>query len=168
MTLIMLTSAGSRDVARCRELGVTAYLAKPIKQSELLECIKQSLGHGGAQLAPSPLVTRHSLPEGRRRLRVLLAEDNSVNQTLGVRLLERRGHAVVVAETGSAALGALANQPFDVVLMDVQMPEMDGLEATALIREREKTTGKHIPIIAMTANAMMGDKERCLAAGMDA
>ncbi len=168
MTLIMLTSAGSRDVARCRELGVTAYLAKPIKQSELLECIKQSLGHGGAQPAPSPLVTRHSLPEGRRRLRVLLAEDNSVNQTLGVRLLERRGHAVVVAETGSAALRALANQPFDVVLMDVQMPEMDGLEATALIREREKTTGKHIPIIAMTANAMMGDKERCLAAGMDA
>jgi two-component system sensor histidine kinase/response regulator len=168
MTLIMLTTAGSRDVARSRELGITAFLAKPIKQSELLDCIKQSLGHGGQLLEASSLVTRPSAPERGRGLRVLLAEDNSVNQKLGVRLLERRGYAVVVAETGRAALEALAKQPFDLVLMDVQMPEMDGLEATALIREREKTTGKHIPIIAMTANAMIGDRERCLAAGMDA
>jgi two-component system sensor histidine kinase/response regulator len=168
MKLILLTSAGSGDVARCRELGIAAFLAKPIKQSELLEAIKQALGHGSRRLEHSPLLTSHSLPEGLAGLRVLLAEDNSVNQKLGVRLLERRGHTVMVAETGRAALEALANHPFDVVLMDVQMPEMDGLEATALIREGEKTSGKHIPIIAMTANAMMGDKERCLAAGMDA
>jgi signal transduction histidine kinase/CheY-like chemotaxis protein len=168
MKLIMLTSAGSGDVARCRELGIAAYLAKPIKQSELLEGIKQALGHGSPRPEHFPLLASHALPKGLAGLRVLLAEDNSVNQKLGVRLLERRGHTVMVAETGRAALEALANHPFDVVLMDVQMPEMDGLEATASIREREKTTGKHIPIIAMTANAMMGDKERCLAAGMDA
>jgi signal transduction histidine kinase/CheY-like chemotaxis protein len=168
MKLIMLTSAGSGDVARCRELGISAFLAKPIKQSELLEGIKQSLGHGSQRLEHSPLMASLARPEGFARLRVLLAEDNSVNQKLGIRLLERRGHTVMVAETGRAALEALANHAFDVVLMDVQMPEMDGLEATALIREGEKTTGMHIPIIAMTANAMMGDKERCLAAGMDA
>jgi CheY-like chemotaxis protein len=102
-------------------------------------------------------------------LRVLVAEDNAVNQLLAVRLLEKRGHEVVVASTGTAALEALENQSFDLVLMDVQMPEMSGLEATIAIRERERTSasGKHIPIIAMTANAMVGDKEQCLEAGMD-
>ncbi len=166
--VIMLTSAGLRgDAARCKELSIHAYLPKPIKQSELLECIKQSLGWQDQTEGRAPFVTTHSLREGRSGLQILLAEDNAVNQKLAVRLLERRGHAVVVASTGNAALEALARQPFDLVLMDVQMPEMDGLEATVLIRESEKETGKHVPIIAMTANAMVGDRERCLAAGMD-
>ena len=103
----------------------------------------------------------------QRNLSILLAEDNAVNQKLVVKLLERRGHTVTVAETGIAALSSLEEHDFDLVLMDVQMPEMNGLEATVLIREREKLTGRRIPIIALTANAMVGDKERCLTAGMD-
>jgi CheY-like chemotaxis protein len=102
-----------------------------------------------------------------RRLRVLLAEDTPVNQTLALRILEKQGHSVHVVENGQAALQALAQQPFDLVLMDVQMPVMDGLEATAAIRMREQTSGAHLPILAMTAHAMPGDRERCLAAGMD-
>ena len=111
-----------------------------------------------------------SLRESQRRLRVLVAEDNAVNQLLAVRLLEKRGHEVVVAATGTAALEALENQSFDLVLMDMQMPEMGGLEATIAVRERERASasGQHTPIIAMTANAMVGDKEQCLDAGMDA
>jgi CheY-like chemotaxis protein len=96
-----------------------------------------------------------------------LAEDNPVNQTLAVRLLEKRGHTVSVAATGKAAFDSYAAQPFDCVLMDVQMPEMDGFETTAKIREYERTTGTHVPIIAMTAHAMAGDRQRCLDAGMD-
>jgi two-component system sensor histidine kinase/response regulator len=168
MIVIMLTSAGSPGAARRKDLGIEAYLPKPVKQSELLECIKQSLGWQDHAEGPAPLVTTHSVREGQRGLQILLAEDNAVNQKLAVRLLEKRGHTVVVASTGKAVLEALlTEQPFDLVLMDVQMPEMDGLEATIMIRERETKSGKHIPIIAMTANAMVGDKERCLAAGMD-
>ena len=167
--VVMLTSAGLRgDGARCRELGIRAYLSKPIKQSDLLETIKRLLGPQNQTEECTPLVTVHSLHEARKPLTILLAEDNEVNQKLAVRLLEKRGHAVVAADTGKAALEALAKQSFDLVLMDIQMPEMDGLEATIAIRESEKKSGKHIPIIAMTANAMVGDKERCLAAGMDA
>ena len=168
IAVIMLTSAGLRgDAARCRELGINAYLSKPIKQSDLLECIQRSLGSAGNPQEPQPLVTVHSLRESRVGLQILLAEDNVINQKLAVRVLERRGHKVTVAETGRKALDALTKHSFDLVLMDVQMPEMDGLEATALIREGEKKTGRHIPVVAMTANAMVGDKERCLAAGMD-
>jgi signal transduction histidine kinase/DNA-binding response OmpR family regulator len=167
--LIMLTSAGVRgDAVRCRELGIRAYLTKPIKRADLLDAIKVSVGSRGRGEEKPTLITRHSLVENRRRLRVLLAEDNAVNQTLAVRLLEKRGHSVVVSGTGKAALEFLDKQRFDLVLMDVQMPELDGLAATAAIRERERKTGAHIPIIAMTANAMAGDKDRCLAAGMDA
>ncbi|MGH9350642.1 MAG: ATP-binding protein [Terriglobia bacterium] len=114
----------------------------------------------------SLLMAQHS-GNGSRRLRVLLAEDNPVNQTLAVRLLEKHGHSVVWAANGREALAAIEKQPFDLVLMDVQMPEINGFEATACVREREKTTGQHIPIIAMTAHAMSGDRERCLEAGMD-
>ena len=168
VNLVMLTSAGLRgDAARCKELGIRAYLPKPVKHSELLACIRQCLGFQDHVRQPSELITVHSLREKRASLRILLAEDNTINQTLAVRLLERRGHSVVVAATGKAALHALALHSFDIILMDVQMPEMDGMEATARIREFEKQTGKHVPIIAMTANAMVGDKERCLAAGMD-
>jgi CheY-like chemotaxis protein len=169
-TIMMLTSAGHRgDAARCQELGVSAYLLKPIRQSELREAIARVLGaheHDGA----IPLVTRFSLQDAREPdayLSVLLAEDNLVNQRLVVRLLEKRGHRVVVAATGLEALKALEKESFDLVLMDVQMPDMDGLEATAAIREREKDTGVHQAVVALTAHAMKGDREKCLAAGMD-
>jgi len=168
ITIMMLTSAGQRgDAARCRELGIAAYLVKPIGQSQLLDAIMDVLGTT-AETADEPrLVTRHSLREGRPSLRILVAEDNAVNQKLASRLIEKRGHTVVVVSNGLEALEALEKQSFDLVVMDVQMPEMDGFEATAAIREREKSSGKHLPIMAMTAHAMAGDRERCLAAGMD-
>jgi signal transduction histidine kinase/CheY-like chemotaxis protein len=169
-TIMMLTSAGHRgDAARCQELGVSAYLLKPIRQSELREAVARVLGareHDGA----IPLITRFSLQDAREPdayLSMLLAEDNLVNQRLVVRLLEKRGHRVVVAGTGLEALQAMAKERFDLVLMDVQMPEMDGLEATAVLREREKGTGLRQPVVALTAHAMKGDREKCLAAGMD-
>jgi two-component system, sensor histidine kinase and response regulator len=167
--IIMLTSAGLRgDATRCRELGIEAYLPKPIKKSDLLEAIMMVLGSHDKAIADSPLITIHSLREGRRRLKILLAEDNNVNQVLAQRLLEKRGHVVTVVETGKRALEMLAGQPFDLILMDVQMPDMDGCEAAEAIREGEQVTGTHVPIIAMTAYAMVGDRERCLMAGMDA
>jgi CheY-like chemotaxis protein len=170
-TIMMLTSAGQRgDVARCRELGIAVYLIKPIRQSELLEAIFVALGRPSREGERPTVLTRHSLREARRKLRVLVAEDNVVNQELAVRLLEKHGHTVAVAGNGREALDALekaTSRGFDVVLMDVQMPEMDGLEATAAIRQKEKATGRHLPIIAMTAHALKGDRERCLAAGMD-
>jgi signal transduction histidine kinase/DNA-binding response OmpR family regulator len=169
-TIMMLTSAGHRgDAARCQELGVAAYLLKPIRQSELREAIARVLG-AREQDGAIPLITRFSLQDAREPsafLRVLLAEDNLVNQRLAVRLLEKRGHRVVVAGNGREALQALEKDSFDLVFMDVQMPEMDGLEATAAIRERETRSGLHQPIIALTAHAMKGDREKCLAGGMD-
>jgi PAS domain S-box-containing protein len=169
-TVLMLSSAGLRgDAERCRELGIAAYLTKPFKQSELLEAILAALGTIPQPDAKPKLITRHSLREkGAQGLRILVAEDNAVNQVLVVRLLEKRGHKVQVAANGKQALACLQHGEFDVVLMDVQMPEMGGLEATAAIRENEKHTGAHIPIIAMTANAMNGDDEECLRHGMDA
>jgi two-component system sensor histidine kinase/response regulator len=165
--IMMLTSAGhAGDAARCRALGISAYLVKPISQRELLEGICNVLNLASQKQAP--LVTHHSLREARNRSRILLVEDNAVNQMLALRLLEKRGYAVSVAGDGRKALAALENERFDVVLMDVQMPEMDGFEATAAIRQRERSTGGHIPIIAMTAHALKGDEERCLLAGMDA
>jgi two-component system, sensor histidine kinase and response regulator len=165
---MMLTSGGQRgDGARCRELGVNAYLTKPIKQSELQEAILTVLGNRRGLQSKETLVTRHSLREARRGLRVLLAEDNRVNQVLAQRLLEQRGHVVTLAGNGLEALARLETAAFDLVLMDVQMPEMDGLEATRIIREKEMRTGHRLPIIALTAHNMKGDAERCLAAGMD-
>lgn len=169
-TIMMLTSAGHRgDAARCQELGVAAYLLKPIRQSELREAVARVLGTR-EQEGAIPLITRFSLQDAREPgafLRVLLAEDNLVNQRLAVRLLEKRGHRVVVAGTGIEALKALEKESFDLVLMDVQMPEMDGLEATAVIREKEKSGGVRQAVVALTAHAMKGDREKCLAAGMD-
>jgi PAS domain S-box-containing protein len=170
--IMMLTSAGHRgDGARCQELGVAAYLLKPIRQSELREAIVRVLGarsRGGA----IPLVTRYSLQDAggpATYLRVLVAEDNHVNQLLSTRLLEKRGHRVMMTGNGREALEALAKSSYDLVLMDVQMPEMDGLQATAALRdiERKRGNGHHQPVIALTAHVMKGDKERCLAAGMD-
>ena len=165
--VMMLTSAGHLgDGARCRALGISAYLVKPIRQRELLEAICQVLG-AGPQMPDVPLVTRHTLHEEKPSFRILLAEDNAVNQVLAIRLLEKRGYSVVVAANGRAAVEALEKEIFHLVLMDIQMPGMDGFEATATIREKEKSTGKHIPIVAMTAHALKGDQDRCMAAGMD-
>jgi PAS domain S-box-containing protein len=167
--IVMLTSAGQRgDAARCLDLGIAAYLVKPFKQSDLLFTISRVLqGPPDSQERPA-LITRHSIRESRRRLRVLLAEDNPVNQKLAVKMLERMGHTVSVVGSGTQVLETLEEADFDLILMDVQMPVMDGLEATKAIREREKAVTKgHIPVIAMTAYAMKGDRERCLEAGMD-
>ena len=170
--VVLLASAGKPgDAARCRVLGVAAYLAKPIKRSELHGAILLALGVQSADRDRSALVTRHSLREARQTGRILLVEDNRVNQLVARRLLEKRGHTVVVANNGREALAILdeaACVGFGCVLMDVQMPEMDGFECTGIIREREQTTGCRLPIIAMTAHVMQGDEARCLAAGMDA
>ncbi len=164
-TVMMLSSAAaSSDRTRCRELGVAAYLTKPIKQSDLLNTILTGLGGAPRPIARPAMVAP---PQSHKPLRVLLAEDNSVNQKLVVRLLERRGHSVYVAKNGHEAIAAFRRQPFDLVLMDMQMPGMDGSEATAELRAHEKKTGGRVPIIALTAHAMKGDRERCLAADMD-
>jgi two-component system sensor histidine kinase/response regulator len=169
-TIMMLTSAGHRgDAARCKELGVAAYLLKPIRQSELREAIALVLG-AREQKGAIPLITRYSLHDAREpaaSLRILLAEDNPVNQRLATRLLEKRGHSVVVAANGRQALTAFEKERFDLVFMDVQMPVMDGLEATVAIRVKERTSGSRTPIVALTAHAMKGDREKCLEAGMD-
>ncbi len=171
-TIVMLTSAGQPgDAARCREVGVGGYLLKPIKGSELRATILLALGSHSSERDRPALVTRHSLREARHTGRILLVEDNSVNQLVARRLLERRGHTVVVASNGREALAILEASKFagfNCVLMDVQMPEMDGFECTVIIRRREQAIGSHVPIVAMTAHAMKGDAERCLAAGMDA
>jgi signal transduction histidine kinase/DNA-binding response OmpR family regulator len=168
ITIMMLSSVGQRgDAARCKALGVAAYLTKPVRQSVLLDAILAVLTKPQQRDEPTALVTRHSVREAQRPLRVLLAEDNAVNQLLAVRLLEKRGHTVVVAADGRQALAAVDRESFDVILMDVQMPELDGLAATALIRKAEAGTGRRIPIIALTAHAMREDRERCLQAGMD-
>jgi two-component system sensor histidine kinase/response regulator len=170
VTIMMLSSAGQRgDGARCRELGVSAYLLKPIRQSELRGAILRVLNTGNKN-TQLPLVTRYTLDDSISRkvpLKILLAEDNLVNQRLAMRLLEKRGHAVAIAGNGLEALAAAEKDTFDLVLMDLQMPEMDGFEATAALREREKETGIHLPVIALTAHALTGDRERCLEAGMD-
>jgi CheY-like chemotaxis protein len=167
--IMMLTSASqSGDAARCQELGVARYLIKPIGQSELLDAILQAVGSKPEAVAPPSQPSAHPPSRERpRALRILLAEDNLVNQMLVVRLLEKRGHHVQVASNGREVLEKLERADFDLVLMDVQMPVMGGFEATAAVREMEKGTGRHIPIVALTAHAIKGDRERCLAAGMD-
>jgi PAS domain S-box-containing protein len=169
-TIMMLTSAGHRgDAARCQQLGIAAYLLKPVRKMELREAIARLLG-AKDQIPASTMITRDSLQEERdphQRLDILLAEDNIVNQKLAMRLLEKRGHKVMVVGNGREALAALAYRPYDLVLMDVQMPELGGIEATIMLREKEKLTGAHQHIVAMTALVMKNDRERCLEAGMD-
>ena len=194
-TIMMLSSDGQRgDAARCRELGVSAYLTKPIKQADLLDAIVTVL-HASSTEPHEPLPKlQRPLPEARHRLHILLAEDNAINQRVAMGILQKRGHTVVVAGNGKEVLAALEKEAFDILLMDVQMPEMDGFEATREIRRREsqlsavscQSSGtqnppeesqlatenwppatRRIPIVAMTAHAMKGDRERCLAAGMD-
>ncbi len=165
--IMMLTSAGQRgEAARCRELGISAYLPKPVRKSDLFSAMLTVLGQRSTNCSPF-LVTRYSSREASTKLRILVAEDNPVNQTVVMRMLEKMGHLPTLAHTGQETLSKLHAGIFDLVLMDVQMPEMDGLTATRKIRERERTTGSHVPIVAMTAHAMKGDKERCLEAGMD-
>ena len=170
-TILMLSADRHlADAARYRDLGVTVFLTKPVGQSDLLDAILTVLGLKVIEerLIDVPIVIpqKHAGPT----LNILLCEDNPVNQKLAIRLLEKAGHRVTLADNGRAGLLAWENsdnQSFDLILMDIQMPEMDGMEATAAIREQEKTSGKHIPIIAMTANAMRGDKERYIDGGMD-
>jgi signal transduction histidine kinase/CheY-like chemotaxis protein len=165
--ILMLTSGGQPgDAARCRKLGISAYLLKPVLKAELLAAILTALGTKQGTVEP-PLVTRHTLRESHRKLQILVAEDNAVNQALILRVLEKMGHSPVLANNGKEALALSVSREFDLAFMDVQMPEMDGLSATRAIREREKSSGAHLPIFAMTAHAMKGDRERCLEARMD-
>jgi two-component system sensor histidine kinase/response regulator len=165
--VILLTSRRQPgDAARCQELGLPSQLSKPVARSELLAAIQSALG------TPEPrettnLITPSSFRQTGKGVRILLAEDNAINQRVAVRMLEKNGHQVILARNGREALAALEHERFDLVFMDVQMPEMDGLEAAAVIREKEQSTGKHLPIVAMTASVMQGDRERCLDAGMD-
>jgi signal transduction histidine kinase/CheY-like chemotaxis protein len=167
--IMMLTSAAQRgDSDRCRSLGISGYLTKPVSQSELRQAILTLLNPKTPESLPGDPVTRNVSPtKNETHLRILVAEDNPVNQRVVVRMLGKRGHKTTVANNGLEALVALQGGVFDLVLMDVQMPEMDGLEATAAIRESERGTGKHQPIVALTAHAMKGDCQRCLDAGMD-
>ncbi len=167
---VMLTSAGHRgDAERCKQLGVAGYLLKPVRQSELHQAIAMILG-ARQNCSALPLVTRYSVQDASepdQELSILVAEDNAVNQRLVARMLEKRGHRVALAGNGREALDALAREEFDVVLMDVQMPEMDGLTAVTLLRQRQLGSSKHQVVIALTAHAMRSDEELCLAAGMD-
>ena len=168
--ILLLSSAGQRrDGERCKELGAAGYLVKPVRRFDLREALAGILGSRleGEKNAVTARVARRADRSLMETLRILLVEDNQVNQRLASRLLEKRGHLVEVAANGRAALQALEKASYDLVLMDVQMPEMDGVEATARIREKEKLNGRHQPVIALTAHAMKGDEERCLAAGMD-
>jgi CheY-like chemotaxis protein len=162
------------DLARSREMGIAAYLTKPVRRSELRAAVSGAMSNGEYLASPGkstePRVPRVSLSGTRpagRSLHILLAEDNAVNEKVACAILRKAGHTVEVARDGRQAVDLMAAKSFDVVLMDVQMPEMDGFEATAAIREMEKHTGARTPVIAMTAHALGGYKERCLEAGMD-
>jgi PAS domain S-box-containing protein len=168
--IIMLTSADRPDdVTRCRRLGIAGYLVKPVKHSDLLDTLGTLFGGSARRSKPTTAAGKASRrPE--RALRILVAEDNLVNRKLVTTLLQKRGHGVTAVEDGRAAVQAIdaaGSGGFDAVLMDVQMPEMSGFEATQAIRDRERSTRRRVPIVALTAHAMQGDRERCLAAGMD-
>jgi PAS domain S-box-containing protein len=168
--LVMMTSMGQRgDAKRMEEIGFAAYLTKPVRQSDLFDCLASVLKNGGEKKPPKPIITRHYIRDIQRsKIRVLLAEDNIVNQQVATAMLKKMGMRVEAAANGAEVMEALREIPFDLVLMDVQMPVMDGLEAAKEIRSPESKVLNHeIPIIAMTAHALEGDKERCLKAGMN-
>jgi len=171
--ILMLTSGEQQgDLARCRELGISIYLTKPVRHAELRAAILRALsgqagGIAGITGAPVSRKQWPRKPDAIAAMHILLAEDNLINQRVAVSILEKAGHQVTVANNGRQTLDRWSEQAFDLILMDVQMPEIDGLEATAMIRAHEVKTGEHIPIIALTAHAMKGDQERCLATGMD-
>lgn len=171
-TIIMISSGvGLGDSDRCREAGITHYMTKPVIKSELFDVIVDALGQEDARVREQVDLQSH---QSNRRLNILVVEDDPINQRVAAGFLEHAGHQITIANTGKEAVTIVdglandANQSFDVILMDLQMPEMDGLKTTAVIREREGSSDNRVPIIAMTAAAMKGDKERCLAAGMDA
>ena len=172
-TVMMLSSSmPTGATARCAEVGVTSYLTKPVSQSDLMEAILVALGTEAAKPAAAPEIGKAIVPAAEAAsapagLRILLAEDNTINRALATGILEKRGHSLAHAANGREAVVAAMQEPFDLIFMDVQMPEMDGFEATRRIRELETPLARHTPISAMTAHAMSGDRERCLAAGMD-
>jgi two-component system sensor histidine kinase/response regulator len=162
--VMMLGASGLRaDAEQCRQLEIRQYIVKPVSEADLATALHRALNGFGAE----PVSDAPEPPPKVSALTILLAEDNAVNQKLATRLLEKMGHRVTLAQNGAEAVRAHAEGQFDMILMDVQMPEMNGFEATARIRERETTTGEHVPIVALTAHAIQGDRERCLAAGMD-
>jgi len=164
-TIIMISSMGIRgDAAQCRQLHIAAYLTRPLDPAQLQQVVAAVLSR---PFAAGELITRHTLRENRKRMRILLAEDDYVNREYAITLLQKQGHEVVSVETGAAAVAKHAEEPFDLILMDVQMPEMDGFQATAAIRSAEAASDRHVPIIAMTANAAIDARRECLAAGMD-
>jgi PAS domain S-box-containing protein len=166
--VILLTRSGQRgDAARCRQIGIAGYLSKPISDADLLDSVRAVLENDSRPGEP-PLVTRHSLRQARRPLRVLVAEDNQINRRVIEASLEKSGHEYTLVENGRLAVEAVEKEKFDLILMDVQMPEMDGVEATRAIRELESDSDRHTPIAALTAHAMKGDRERFLEVGMDA
>jgi len=165
--LLMLTSAGQRgDAQRCRELGIHGYLTKPVSRADLLDMVAGILGGAAAGPGGHEVVTRHRIAESRRHLAILLAEDNQVNQEVAATMLRKRGHQVDVVGTGTAAVAAASRQHYDVVLMDIQMPEMDGLDATRAIRAMPSCAD--LPIVALTAHALSEERQNCLAVGMNA
>jgi PAS domain S-box-containing protein len=169
-TIMMISSGGQRgDAERCRNLGVSAYLMKPIRQAKLKEAVAAALRAGSTPLVSRRLRSHHALPEADHKLRILVAEDNPDNQAVAMGLLNKLGHEVTVAADGKEALALLIGsaRTFDLALIDIQMPGMNGFELTAAIRKQERGTGSHLPIIAMTAHAMVGDRSKCLDAGMD-
>ena len=165
--LVMLSAVSQRGQGTtAQQAGITAFLTKPVRQSHLYTCLMTIMGAAGPTVIP-PITDRQAATPLQIHARVLVVEDNVVNQKVAVRLIEKLGCRVDVAANGREAVNLLAQVAYHVVLMDCQMPEMDGFAATAAIRRREASTGHHVPIIALTANAMQGDRERCLAAGMD-
>ena len=165
--IVMISPAGVRgDGERCRTIGIDAYLTRPVGAEEVAEAVTVVVGRRGSGPGPGPLITKHTLREGRRSLRILLAEDVAVNQKVATKLLEKRGHTVDLATNGMEAVAAVQQRDYDVVLMDIQMPEMDGITATRRIREDPRFAS--LPIIAVTAHALDSDRAACLAAGMNA
>ena len=170
--LVMLTSMGQRgDVTRLKEIGFAAYMTKPVRFSHLRDCLTKVLGEKAkaVESVSEPIVAKHSISEAKKRnIRILVAEDNIINQKVVLNILEKFGYRADAVANGQEAVKALETTPYDIVFMDVQMPEMDGLAATAVIRNNQSHVLNHkVPIIAMTAHAMKGDKARCLEAGMD-